>query len=577
MNSKFSKLSFLIIIIVSSLIISSCGEQNASADLVLYNGKIVTLNDSDYVAEAIAVKNDTIWKIGTSENIKQLIGKNTEKINLKGKFVIPGFNDAHLHFEGVGQAKMKLELQKATNWNEIILMVLEASEKAKPGEWILGRGWHQEKWDPNPDPNVEGYPIHEQLSRATPYNPVMLTHASGHAVFVNTKAMELAGIDDSTKSPEGGKIVRDADGKATGVFEENAETLITAKLNEYLNSRTPEAIKSDKLKALKLGYEEFHKYGITSVTDAGSTFDDIDFYKSLADSSQLQVRLNTMLYIEDAKELAEKISGYKIYGYGNNFLSVHSIKKYIDGALGSRGALFMADYSDLPGHRGQLVTPISEMEKAADIAIENGFQLCTHAIGDKGNREVLRIYKNAFDKHPDKTDLRWRVEHAQHLSVRDIPKFGEYGVIASMQGIHCTSDAPYVINRLGSYRAEKGAYVWRDLIDSGAIICNGTDAPIESVNTINNFYALVTRRTKDDREFYPQQKMTRLEALRAYTINGAYASFEEDIKGTLEAGKLADIVVLSEDLLECADWRIPNTEIIYTILGGKIVYKTEEK
>ena len=279
---------------------------------------------------------------------------------------------------------------------------------------------------------------------------------------------------------------------------------------------------------------------------------------------------------EPNKNLKKKINDYKMVGYGNNFLTVRSIKKYIDGALGSRGAWMLEPYDDLPEHSGLNVTPINDIKETAKIAIENGFQLCTHAIGDKGNREALNIYENAFIKNSDKKDLRWRIEHAQHLSKNDIPRFAKLGVIAAMQAVHCTSDAVFVPKRIGDARAEEGAYVWRKLIDSGATICNGTDAPVEDVDPIPCFYAAVTRRLSDGSQFYPEQKMTRMEALKSYTINGAYAAFEENIKGSLRKGKLADITVLSNDLLTCSDEEILNTKVLYTIVGGKVKYQSSD-
>jgi predicted amidohydrolase YtcJ len=285
----------------------------------------------------------------------------------------------------------------------------------------------------------------------------------------------------------------------------------------------------------------------------------------------LRLRLNIMVK-DSLHYLKEKLSKYKMIGYANNFLNVRSIKCYIDGALGSRGAWMLSPYLDAPGYYGQLVTSIEELKEIALLAVDNGFQVCTHAIGTRGNREILNIYEDTFSQRPKLKDLRWRVEHAQHLSSGDISRFGQLGVIAAMQGIHCTSDAPYVYKRLGEKRAEEGAYVWRKLIDSGAIISNGTDAPVERINPLTCFYASVTRKLSNGKLFFPEQSMTRIEALKSYTINGAYASFEEEIKGSLSIGKLADIVVLSNNILNCKEEMIKTTEVIYTIIGGKVLY-----
>ncbi|MCK5455796.1 MAG: amidohydrolase, partial [Melioribacteraceae bacterium] len=390
-------------------------------------------------AEAIAIKGDTIQSVGSNSEIKKLVGENTEVIDLDGKFVMPGFIESHAHFLGLGNSMMILDLNSAVNWDEIIALVAEAAEKAGPGKWIVGRGWHQEKWDPVPELNVEGYPIHTVLSSATPFNPVMLYHASGHAIFTNKKAMDLAGIDTSTADPDGGRIVRDSlSKKAIGVFEENAEDLISKQYQKFLDNRSPADEKQEVHKKIKLAMHECLQNGITSFTDAGESFEVIDLLKEQVDSGKIKVRLNVMIGASN-NQLEKNISDYKILNYGNDFLTVRAIKVYIDGALGSRGAWMLDEYSDLPGHSGLNVTSLSSLRKTAEIAINNGFQLCTHAIGDKGNREILNIYESTFKKYPDKNELRWRIEHAQHLSNRDIDRFSKLGIIAAMQGIHCTS------------------------------------------------------------------------------------------------------------------------------------------
>jgi hypothetical protein len=521
--------------------------------------------------EALAIHADTIQDLGTNKSIKELIGKNTKVIDLKGKFAMPGFFESHAHFLALGESKLELDLSAANNWDEIIALVVEASEKVQAGGWIIGRSWHQEKWDPIPINNIEGYPIHTVLSEATPYNPVLLKHASGHALFANSVAMKLANIDTSTIVPEGGRMVTDSLGNICGVFEEEAMQLIYNEYNAYLEKRSKSEIDKHRSNIAKLAVNECLKYGITSFQDAGSTFEEVDFYKTLVDSGNLPIRLNVMLY-EPNENLAEHIKDYRIINYGDNHLTVRAIKTYIDGALGSRGAWMINDYEDLPGHKGLNVTPISTLTETANIAIENGFQMCTHAIGDRGNHEILNIYADTFEKNPEKTDLRWRVEHAQHLTREDIPRFEELNVIAAMQGVHATSDGPFVRKRLGRERAKRGAYVWRKLIDSGVIISNGTDAPVESVNTIENYFSTVTRVMFDGTPFFPEENMTRLEALKSYTINGAFASFNDDKLGSLEIGKLADLAILSDDLTTVSDFGIKNVKVEMTLVGGKIVY-----
>jgi predicted amidohydrolase YtcJ len=542
--------------------------------LVFINGNIATMEDSKPHAEAVAIRNDTIVALGSNDEIKKYISDSTKVINLNGKFMMPGFNESHAHFLGLGESKKILDLSQVKNWDEIVSMVAKAAEQSLPGAWIIGRGWHQEKFDPKPNTNVEGYPVHKELSNASPQNPVMLIHASGHAIIANLKAMQTAGIDRNTKDPDGGKIQHDSLGNVTGVFEETAEQLIRKYYDDYLAKRTPEQIYIDYTKQIQLASDECMQKGITSFTDAGESFEVINLMKRLANFEKLQVRLNVMV-LDSLSAMKENLKDHLIIGYGNNHLTVRAIKQYMDGALGSRGAWLRKPYNDLPQSDGMEVTPLPLLKEISNLAIENGFQMCIHAIGDRANREVLNLYEKEFREHQDKKDLRWRVEHAQLLSKDDIPRFGQLHIIAAMQGIHCTSDALFVPARIGMQRAQEGAYVWRKLISSGAIICNGTDAPVEDVNPVKCFYALVTRKTSGGVEFFPDQKMTRLEALKSYTINGAYASFEENIKGSIKVGKLADLVVLSDDLLKCPENQIQNTTVIYTIVGGKILYKAE--
>jgi len=562
------------IAILLSVLLFSCANDKPKADLIIINGQIATVDSSNTITKAIAIKGDTLLAVGSNSDIKDYEGDSTEVIDVDGKFVMPGFIESHAHFFGLGKSKMILDLKEANNFDEVVAMVAEAAEKTLPGKWIIGRGWHQEKWDPVPLENVNGYPYHDQLSAASPLNPVYLTHASGHAILANQKAMDLAGVTSKTESPEGGKIVKDSTGRLTGVFEENAEDLILDVYQDYRSTLSEDQLTQEKIKAYDLAAKECLSKGITTFYDAGSTFDEVDLLKSLVDLDKLPLRLNIMLS-ESNDSLKARGNEYKIIGYGNNHLTVRAVKKYIDGALGSRGAWLLSPYADDTTNTGLNVTPLSELRETAQFCLENGFQMCTHAIGDRGNRETLNIYEHAFRSDTTKKDVRWRIEHAQHLSNRDIPRFAELGVIAAMQGIHCTSDAVFVKKRLGAYRAREGAYVWRKLIDFGATICNGTDAPVEDVDPIPCFYSSVTRMLPDGSTFYPEEKMTREAALRSYTINGAYAAFQEDIKGSLGKGKLADIVILSNNLLTCEDWQIPNTKVLFTIIGGKVVYKSE--
>jgi len=535
-----------------------------AADLVLRNGKVVTVDPNVPDGEAIAVLDDTVLAVGSNREIRRYIGSETEVIDLKGQLAIPGFIDSHGHFLGIGNAKMQLDLMDVANWGEIVAMVGTAVSDAPAGELIRGRGWHQEKWDTPPPGNVEGLPTHHTLSAVSPDNPVVLTHASGHASFANAKAMQMAGITRSTPNPPGGEIVRDADGNPIGAFRETAQGL--------LRGAYEDAAQADPRREAELAVEEVLSKGVTSFHDAGVGFETIDLYKEMADDGSLGVRMWAMIRTSN-ESLAERLADAKIINYGDHRLTVRSIKVSIDGALGPHGAWLLEPYSDLPTSTGLNTRPMSSLAETAELAIQYDFQLCVHAIGDRANREVLDVYEHSFQAHPDKTGLRWRIEHSQHLHPDDIPRFGQLGVIASMQGIHCTSDGPYVIPRLGEQRAREGAYVWRSLWETGALVNNGTDAPVEDVDPIASYYATVSRKLNDGTVFFPDQRLTRMEALQTYTINGAYSAFEEDIKGSLTPGKLADITVLSKDILTIPEEEIPTAKVVYTIVGGRIMYR----
>ncbi len=543
---------------------------SVAADLVLLNGKVITLEDSAPQVEAVAVGGSRIAALGSSADMRRHIGPKTQVVDVGGALVIPGFIEGHAHFNGVGLAQLNLNLTKAKTWDEIVAMVEEATKKAKPGEWIYGRGWHQEKWEKKPSPEVEGFPTHESLSRVSPQNPVLLTHASGHASFANAKAMELSGITRSTPNPPGGDFVRDAGGNPTGLCRETASGLIRTGAGE--SARTPDEEVARARRILELASQEAVAKGVTSFQDAGSGFQTVDLVKKLIDEGRLNVRLWIMLNA-DNQALAANLEKYRTIDYGDGFLTVRAIKRQIDGALGSRGAWLLEPYSDKPDDIGRNTTPVADIRETAKLAIEHGYQLCVHAIGDRANRETLNIFEEAFKANPGKTDLRWRVEHAQHLHPSDIPRFGRLGVIASMQGVHCTSDAPYVPARLGAKRAEEGAYVWQKLLKSGAVVTNGTDAPVEDLDPIAGYYATVSRKTKDGTVFYGSQRMSRMEALKSYTISNAYAAFEEQTRGTLKPGKYADMVVLSKDILTIPEDDIPSTEVLYTIVGGRVRYQ----
>jgi predicted amidohydrolase YtcJ len=539
------------------------------ADMVLRNGKIVTLNSATPVVQALATRGERITALGSNADAAKWIGPRTQVIDLHGQLAIPGFIEGHGHFTGVGEFRLGLDLREARTWDDIVAQVARAVKQARPGEWIDGRGWHQSKWTKAPEPNVEGFPLHDSLDKVSPNNPVVLTHASGHASFANAKAMEAAGITAKTPNPPGGEILKDKNGNPTGLLRERASGLVGRAEGAYNARRTPAESAALLRKEIDLAIDESLSKGITTFEDAGSPFGTVDTLKAMADAHELRMRIWMMLRMPN-EVLAPRLDRYRMIGAGDNYFTVRAIKRQIDGALGSRGAWLLEPYTDKPDSSGLNTEDPADIRKTAELAIQHGYQLCVHAIGDRANREVLNIYEDTFKAHPDQKDLRWRVEHAQHLNAADIPRFAQLGVIAAMQGIHCTSDAPYVLLRLGAKRAEEGAYVWQKLLKSGAVVGNGTDAPVEDVSPLASFYATVSRKLKDGTVFYPDQRMSREEALRSYTASNAYAAFEDKLKGTLEVGKLADVTVLSRDIMTIPEDQIPATDIVYTIVGGKV-------
>jgi predicted amidohydrolase YtcJ len=570
MKRTFFVLAFVVTVGALTAAVGYQPAPQQPAELVLTNGKIVTVETAGSQAQAVAVRGDRIVALGSSAEVKRHIGPSTQVIDLKGQLVIPGFIEGHGHFTGVGTAELQLKLMKTQSWDEIVAMVAEAVKTAKPGQWIRGRGWHQEKWRTKPQPNVEGFPTHHSLSAVSPNNPVYLTHASGHASFANAKAMELSKLTRATPNPSGGEILKDAKGEPSGVFRETASRLIRTGTGEP--PRTPDEDAAYDRKVLELASQEVLSKGVTSFQDAGSSLGTVDLMKKMVDEGKIGVRLWVMLR-QPNQTLAPNLAKYRMVDYGGGHLTVRAIKHSIDGALGSRGAWLLEPYSDAPGSTGLNTTSAETIRETAKLAIEHGYQMCVHAIGDRANRETLDLFEEAFKANPDKKDLRWRIEHAQHLHPSDIPRFGKLGVIASMQGVHCTSDAPYVPARLGAKRSAEGAYVWQSLLKSGAVVSNGTDAPVEDVDPIASFYSTVSRKLPDGSVFYAAQRMNRGEALRSYTLNAAMTAFEENSKGSLKVGKYADMAVLSQDIMTVPEAEIPKTQVVYTIVGGKIRYK----
>jgi len=541
------------------------------ATLLLRNGHIVTMDRARPAAQALAVRNDRIVAVGSDEELAAYAGPETTVIDLAGQTAVPGLIEGHGHFLGLGQSRMVLDLMDMQSYDEVVAAVAAAVKSAAPGAWIQGRGWHQEKWSTPPVPAVEGFPVHDALSAVSPDNPVILEHASGHAVLANARAMALAGVTATTRAPAGGDILKGRGAQPSGIFLETASGLIEQALERWQSARTPEERRADMQRQVTLAAQTAIEHGITSFQDAGSSLETVALFKQMARDGQLGVRLWVM--VRDSNErLRARLPQERVIGMAEQRLTVAAIKVTADGALGSRGAWMLDPYSDAPESIGLSTVPMTQIAETAAIAAETETQLAVHAIGDRANRETLDVYAAAFRAHPGRSDWRWRIEHAQHVSPADVPRFAELGVIASMQGIHATSDAPYVLARLGPDRAASGAYLWQTFLDAGVIVSNGTDVPVERIDPIANFHATVTRRTRDGSVFYGDQRMTREQALRSYTWNAAYAAREDAIKGSLSVGKLADITVLSQDLLTVPDEALLNTRVVKTIIGGKVVY-----
>ncbi len=541
------------------------------ADLVLRGGKVVSVDPAYGTVQAIAVDGYRIEAVGTDAAMDAYIGPETRVIELNGRLALPGFIEGHGHFLALGRAREILDFTAASGWAEIVGQVADAARTAEPGAWIFGRGWHQEKWQEPPGSSVDGMPVNAGLSAAAPENPVFLGHASGHAALANDAALAAAGIGDDTVDPPGGTIVRDDEGRATGLLRENAQELVEDAIRRHEALLDPADLQAIARRRARLAGEEALRFGITSFQDAGSSFAAIDRLHRLELEGDLPVRLYVMVQGESTRALAEHLPAYRMLPEGNDFLTVRAIKRVIDGALGAHGAWLLAPYSDLAESTGLVLESVTAIEAAAGVALAHGFQVNTHAIGDRANREVLDLYERSWrDADVSGHDLRWRIEHAQHIHPDDIPRFGNLGVIAAVQGIHCTSDGPWIPARLGDERAERTSYRWRDLLDTGAVLNNGTDTPVESIDPIASFHASVSRRMNTGEPFHAHQAMTRMEALESYTIGNAYSAFEEHLKGSLTPGKYADIVVLSADILTIDEEDIPATRVDYTIVGGEV-------
>jgi predicted amidohydrolase YtcJ len=511
---------------------------------------------------------------GSRNGLSKFQGEQTRVIDLQGKVMTPGFIEGHGHIMGLGYNELHLDLMAVTSYEELVEKVREAAAKAQPGQWIVGRGWHQDKWTKRPDKMIKGFQTHHLLSAASPNNPVFLRHASGHAGFANARAMQIAGVNQlsveklSKDLGEGGEIIRDTLGNPTGIFNERAQGLIARHI--------PDNTDESNEQALQLAIDACLRNGITGFHDAGASRENIELFKKFRQDGKLNTRLYVMLTGFDSDLIYEWFrKGPEIDP--NGWLTIRAIKLNCDGALGSRGAWLLEPYSDRPDFSGMPTLSMDTVLKISRTALKYGFQVCSHAIGDRANKEILDRYESAFNENPAQAnDHRYRIEHAQHLQPSDIPRFGKLGVIPAMQAIHLSSDRPWAIDRLGEKRIKEGAYMWQSLLKSGARIVNGTDVPVEPINPVASFFASVTRQTlqgQPEGGYEPEEKMTREQALKSYTLDAAYGAFEESSKGSIKAGKLADFTIFSQDIMTVPDDQLLKTQIEMTIVGGKILFE----
>lgn len=534
------------------------------ADLVLTNGHVYTVDNARPVVSALAVRDGRIVFVGSDAEARALSGPATTAIDLRGATVVPGFTDAHAHLLGLGTTLQRVNLAGSASYEEVIARVQAWAKNIRPGQWILGRGWDQNRW-----PTKE-FPTHDALTRAFPNNPVVLTRIDGHALLANARAILLARLLPSTADPAGGRIIRTSSGAPTGVFVDNAQNLITRAI--------PAATRADKRQTILAAIAEANKWGLTGVHDAGEDAETVSVFEELARAGNYNLRNYVML--SDPGEPGSSAAQRNPYiqrgpqsALYDGHLWIRAIKLYADGALGSRGAALLAPYSDEPSNSGLLVSRPEHIRAWADLALQRGFQINVHAIGDRGNRIVLDAFDAALRRFP-KADHRFRIEHAQVLSAADIPRFAKLGVIPSMQATHQTSDMGWAETRVGPERI-RGAYAWRSLLNTGVVIPNGTDFPVEEVNPLLTFHAAVTRQDPANSPaggWYPEQKMTREEALQSMTIWPAYAGFQESVLGSLTPGKYADFVVLDRDIMRIPDTEILGTRVTSTWIGGKRVF-----
>jgi predicted amidohydrolase YtcJ len=566
------------LLFVLAVLLVGCSS-GPTADLVLTNGTVLTLDEEQGTVEALAVAGDTILAVGSASEIEAYSGADTRVIDLEGRTALPGFIEGHGHFMGMGEAQMQLGLLGTPSWARIVAMVDSAAGSAASSAWVEGRGWHQEKWNATPERTVEGFPTNARLNEVAPDTPVFLTHASGHAAIANDAALAAADIGPATDDPDGGTIVRDAQGRATGVLLETAAGLVQDAIEASRSDMTAADRRARRRQQVRLAAEEALANGVTSFQDQGASFETIELYREMAESGDLGIRMYAMVsQREVTAETQDRLAEMRTVGAADGHLTVRSIGEVtVDGALGSRSAWMLEPYNDAPTNTGINVTSMDRVREIAEIALEEDYQLAVHAIGDRANRESLDLFASLFDRQDvDGESLRWRIEHAQHLHPNDIPRFADLGVIASMQAIHACSDAPYNYQRLGAERVTEGAYPWKTLWDDGAVVGNGTDVPVENIDPLASLHCTVTRQVPGtDTTFTPEETLSRRRALKSYTVNNAHMAFEEDTKGTLTPGKWADIAVLARNPLSGPAEALSSLPVDYTLVGGEVVYTSE--
>ena len=544
--------------------------ENSYVDAVYLNGRIYTVDQAFQTVQAIAVRGDRLLAVGTDEEIRALAGPETRVVDLEGKTVLPGLIDSHLHLKDVGMARMEIDC-RGLGREEILAEVRRRYETQPQGSWIRGMGWNQTEW------GCADFPTREELDAAAPGTPVYLRRCCEHASWASTEAFRIAGIDGTTPDPVGGEILRRADGSPTGMVTDQAQ--------DFFHRVLPPLTREDLKRAYLLAQEELFRYGITTVHDAGSGTDTVELWEELYRADALQMRIYSMLRVvgrPDFEELCRVSAEYfergLVIGKYNNRLTVRAFKISGDGSLGARSAWMLEDYADRPGHAGNGKLTDDELYHLIRQARTHGFQVMIHSIGDASNKQVLDVYQRVLEELPDQ-DHRCRIEHAQILRLEDIPRFARLGVIPSLQPIAMGVDKEVAEDRLGKARMA-GAYAWRALLDAGcSIVPISTDAPVDYVNPFYNLYAAVARKDihgKPEGGWYPQQAMTRREALKGATIMGAQAGFEEKLKGSLEAGKLADFIVLDRDYMTCPEEEIRDITVLETVVGGRTVYRSQQ-